>query len=250
MKVIIPVAGYATRLYPLTENKPKALLEVKGRPILEHIVKRIEELPNVSEIFIVSNGKYFQNFDQWLKGFSSNVSIKILNDGTKSNEDRKGQVGDIQFVIEQEKIDDNLLVVAGDNLFNFSLRPAYCFFKEKNLVVNGLWDSQSLEVAKQQGIGVIDGSGKLVDFQEKDENPKSTLISLGIYFFPKEKVSLFKKFIEEGNDPDKMGYFMIWLLKNDKVYGYAYKEKWFDIGWHSALEKSRKEFEPLGKQMP
>lgn len=244
MQAIIPVAGYATRLYPLTEDKPKALLEVKGKPILEHIVGRISELPGVENIFIVSNDKYFKNFKQWQESFQSNVPIKVLNDCTRSNEDRKGQVGDIQFVIEEEKVDDDLLVVAGDNLFNFSLVPVFNFFTEKKTIVNALWDSKSLEVARQQGTVVIDESKELILFQEKAENPKSTLTSLGIYFFPREQVKLFKHFIEDGNNPDKMGYFMIWLIKNSVVYGHVYFDKWFDIGWPTALEKARQEFEP------
>jgi len=244
LQVIIPAAGYATRLFPLTKDRPKALLEVKGKPILEHIVKRVEELPNVSAIFVVSNDKYFGNFKEWADGFECSIPVKVLNDGTTSNEDRKGQVGDILFVIEQEKIDDDLLVVAGDNLFNFSLTPVYNFFREKNAIVNALWDSKSLEVAMKQGIAVIDGGKKIVEFQEKSPSPKSTLTSLGIYFFPREKVGLFKSFIEGGNDADKMGYFMIWLIKNSQPLGFVYNEKWFDIGWHSALEKARKEFVP------
>jgi len=244
MKVIIPAAGYATRLYPLTQNRPKALLEIKGKPILEHIVARVEDLPDISNIYVVSNDKYFKNFDDWAKGFESRIPVKILNDGTTSNENRKGQVGDIQFVIEQEGLDDDLLIIAGDNLFNFGLLPVFQFFNEKRTIVNALWDCQNLEVARQQGIAIIDQDKKLVDFQEKDPNPKSTLTSLGIYFFPKEKVSLFKQFIEGGNDADKMGYFMIWLIQNSEIFGHVYLEKWFDIGWHAALQRCREEFEP------
>jgi glucose-1-phosphate thymidylyltransferase len=244
MKVIIPAAGYATRLYPLTKDRPKALLQVKGKPILEHIIRRIEELPDVEEIFIVTNSKFYKNFADWLKGFKSQIPVKVLNDGTTSNENRLGQVGDIQFVVDKEKIDDELLVVAGDNLFNFSLLPALNFFRERKTIVNALWDSRSLEVAREQGIAVIDNKGKIVLFQEKDPNPKSTLTSLGIYFFPKEQVKLLKRFISQGNNADKMGYFMIWLIKNSAVYGYVYHEKWFDIGWPSALERARDEFVP------
>jgi len=244
MQVIIPAAGYATRLFPLTENRPKALLEVKGKPILEHIIARLEELPDIAGITIVSNDKYYRNFEEWAHDFKCGVPLKVLNDGTKSNEDRMGQVGDIQFAIEKEKVNDELLVVAGDNLFNFSLLPVFEFFREKNEIVNALWDSKSLGVAKQQGIGVIDKKGKFVDFQEKSPEPKSTLTSLGIYFFPGKKLGLFRRFIEGGNDKDKMGYFMIWLVKNGPVFGFTYHEKWFDIGWHSALEKARKEFVP------
>jgi len=244
MHVIIPAAGYATRLYPLTKDKPKALLDVKGKPILEHIVNRICELPDIEKISIVSNDKYFNNFKEWASRFSGSVPINVLNDGTTSNDDRKGQVGDILFTIEQEEVDSDLLVVAGDNIFNFSLKPAYNFFREKNVVVNAFWDSKSIETAKQQGSGVVDENNRITEFLEKSPNPKTTFISLGIYFLPKEQVSLFKRFVEEGNDPDKMGYFMIWLIENSSPHGFVYEEKWFDIGWHSALEKARKEFVP------
>jgi len=247
LEVIIPAAGYATRLYPLTKDKPKALLDVKGKPIIEHIIHRVEQLPGVERVFIVTNARFFKNFSEWIKGFKSRLLIKILNDGTTDNENRLGQVGDIQFVIEREKIDDDLLVVAGDNLYNFSLLPVFDFFRKKKAIVNALWDSKSLEVAREQGIAVVGKGEKFVLFQEKDPNPKSTLTSLGIYFFPREKVQLLKRFIVEGNNADKMGYFMIWLIENSVVYGYTYFEKWFDIGWPAALERARNEFVPCYK---
>ncbi len=245
MKVIIPVAGYATRLYPLTENKPKALLEVKGSPIIEHIVKRIEELPEVSEIFVVSNDKYFQNFEQWQKGFSGSVPVKVLNDGTKSNDDRLGQIGDIEFAIREFGSEEDLLVIAGDNLFNFGLAPVYNFFKEKNEIVNALYDINDLEAAKHLGVMSIDKeTGLVVSFEEKPEEPKSTNVSLGIYFFPKEKLCEFKAFLDNGGTADKIGYLMAELTQKKKLFGFVYSEKWFDIGVLPALEKARKEFEP------
>lgn len=242
MKVIIPVAGYATRLYPLTKDQPKALLDIKGKPILEHIIKKIEELEAVDQIYIITNEKFFNNFDEWLKRFSSPISIKLLNDHTKSNDDRKGQIGDIYEVIERENLDDDIFVIAGDNLFNFSLRPIYKFFREKNAIVNGLYDAKSLKVAQEQGNASIDEDKKMISFEEKPEKPKSTYISMGIYLFPKEKVKLYSQYLNEGNNADKMGYFMIWLLGKEEVYGYVYGEKWFDIGWLEALEQTRNEF--------
>ena len=244
MHVIIPAAGYATRLYPLTKDRPKGLLEVKGKPIIEHIANRVCELPNIEKISLVTNAKYYENFKQWAEGFECNVPLNVLNDGTTSNEDRKGQVGDILFTIEQEKVDSDLLIVAGDNIFNFSLKPCHDFFREKNGIVNAFWDSRNKETASQQGTAVVDAENKITEFLEKSPDPKSTYVSLGIYFFPKDKLELFKKFAEEGNDADKMGYFMIWLIENGKPYGFVYKEKWFDIGWHSALERARNEFVP------
>ena len=242
MKVIIPVAGYATRLHPITLNKPKALLDVQGKPIIEHIIKKVEELDNVDHIYIITNDKFFKDFDNWFKNLSCPIPVKLLNDHTTSNEDRLGQIGDIQKVIEKEAIDDDLLVIAGDNLFNFSLKPLYGFCKEKNGFVNGLYDAKSLKVAQEQGNASIDENGKIISFEEKPEKPKSTYVSLGIYYCPKEKVGLYSKYLKEGNNPDKMGYFIIWIFNVEGVYGYVYEDKWFDIGWQESLEQARREF--------
>jgi len=244
MQVIIPAAGYATRLYPLTKNKPKALLQVKGRPILEHIIHRLEELPGIEAIFIVTNAKFYKNFDSWLSGFKSRIPIKILNDGTTSNEDRLGQVGDIQFAIDGEKLDSDLLIIAGDNLFNFSLQPVFNFFKVKRAIVNALYDIADRDAAKELGVASVNAENLVVSFEEKPEQPKSTTVSLGIYFFPRKAVKSIKDFLEQGGKPDKIGYLMKWLTDRKQLYGFVYKEKWFDIGWPAALERARKEFVP------
>jgi len=245
MQVIIPVAGYATRLFPLTKDKPKALLEVKQKPILEHIVRRIEALPDVTGIFIVSNAKFFPSFREWAEGFSGRVPIKVLNDGTRSNEDRLGQVGDIELAIEKFSIGQDLLIIAGDNLFNFGLLPLYNFFREKREIVNALYDIGSIEAAKELGVMSIDPVSKLVvSFEEKPPKPKSTNVSLGIYFFPREKLHEISDFLKRGGKPDKIGYLMAELTEKKQLYGFVYREKWFDIGVLPALEKARKEFVP------
>ena len=138
-----------------------------------------------------------------------------------------------------------LLVVAGDNLFNFSLLPAYNNFLQQQRILNPLYESKSYKVARESGSVVIDDeTGEFVEFMEKSQMPKSTLISLGIYFFPQQKLQLIGKYIAEKNNPDKMGFFLMWLMQREKVLGHVYTEKWFDIGWIEALETARKEFEP------
>ncbi len=247
MKAIITAAGYASRLWPLTRDIPKPLLEVKGRPIVEHIVMKIAEIPDVDEIFIVTNAKFFPRFEEWLvearTGFQ--LPVKLVNDGTFSNDDRLGQVGDINFVLEGEKVDDDLIVVAGDNLFNFSLLPAFREFSRQQRILNPLYESKSYKAARESGSVVIDEeTNEFAEFLEKSPTPKSTLVSLGIYFFPRQKLQLIKRYINEKNNPDKMGYFIMWLMQHEPVMGHVYSEKWFDIGWIEALEAARKEFEP------
>lgn len=247
MEAIITAAGYASRLWPLTKDIPKPLIEVKGKPIVEHIVNRVAEIPDVDEIFIVTNAKFYPLFEQWLIEAKASISvpIKLVNDGTTSNNDRLGQVGDIRFVLEKENIDDDLLVVAGDNLFNFSLLPAYNAFLKQQLILNPLYESKSYKAARESGSVIIDDeTGEFVEFMEKSPMPKSTLISLGIYFFPRQRLQLIKRYLEEKNNPDKMGFFLMWLMQHEKVIGHVYADKWFDIGWIEALEMARKEFSP------
>ncbi len=237
MKAVIPAAGYATRLFPLTKNFPKALLEVKGRPIVDYVVDKLNEL-GVEEIFLVTNSRYFPYFQEWAK----DKNIKIVDDKTSSNEERLGQVGDILFVIDNEKLDDDIIVVAGDNVFDFSLKDAHEVFKNRRAVVNPLFDCGDFNTAKQLGTVVLDDKNKFVGFFEKSPEPKTTLASSGIYFIPKNKVSLMKQYVDEGNNPDKMGNFLIWLMSKEAVFGHVYKGKWFDIGIKDVLDKAREEF--------
>ena len=246
MKGIITAAGYASRLWPLTRDTPKPLLEVKGKPLIEHIIGKIAEIPDADAIFVVTNSKFYSLFEEWLDSVNGNyrVPIKLINDGTTSNDDRLGQVGDMLFVMDKESINDDLLVVAGDNLFNFSLLPSYsAFIAGKSRILNPLWESKSYKAARESGSVVIDEeTGEFVEFMEKSPTPKSTLISLGIYFFPRDKLQMIRRYVEEKNNPDKMGFFLMWLMRHEKIAGHVYTDKWFDIGWIEALEAARKEF--------
>jgi len=243
MKAVITCAGYASRLWPLTKDTPKPLLEVKDKPIVDHIIARVTEIPEVDGIYIVTNEKFYSNFEKWLQGKSFKVPVKVLNDRTTNNDDRLGQVGDIQFVIEKENIVDDMLVVAGDNLFNFSLVPAFETFKAGSNILNPLWESKSYKAARESGSVVLSEDSSFADFMEKAPSPKSTLLSLGIYLFPKQKLGLIKQYIDEKNNADKMGYFLTWLMQHEKVFGHVYFERWFDIGWIEALEEARQKFE-------
>ena len=244
MKAIITCAGYASRLWPLTKETPKPLLKVKERPIVEHIIDKALEIPEVDGIYIVTNEKFNLNFDEWLKGKSFRVPVTIVNDGTTSNDDRLGQVGDILYVLDKEKVADDVLIVAGDNLFNFSLLEAFSSFKQKNNIINPLWESKSYKAARESGSVVLnEQDNSFLEFMEKAPAPKSTLLSLGIYFFPKDRLSMIRKYVDEGNNADKMGYFLTWLMQHEQIFGHIYFDKWFDIGWIEALEEARQQFQ-------
>lgn len=241
MKSIILAAGYATRLYPLTKDKPKPLLDVKDKPIIEHIINKIDQIDIIDEIFIVTNNKFFTNFLEWASDFESKTKITIVNDRTKSNNDRLGSLGDIKYVVENMDVTEDILVIAGDNLFEFSLKEIVNLYKGKNLPVVALYDVKDIELAKLYGVVSIDKENKITHFQEKPENPESTLASTGIYIYPEDAV---KKLIEFVNthDADKAGDFLEWLHEKEDIYCYVTDKNWFDIGSLDQLEKARDKF--------
>lgn len=249
MKAIILAAGYATRLHPLTLDKPKPLIEVGGMPMVEHILFRIEEVNDVDGIFIVTNDKFYPKFVEWSKGFKCNKPLKILNDSTKSNEDRLGAVGDIHFVVQKEKIDEDLMVIAGDNLFEFSLAHLVGFFNKKNASIVALCDLLEKEkLAKKFGVVELDEHLRVVGFEEKPEHPKTSLTSTACYIFTKKDLELLEKCIKEDKKPDNLGDFIKWLSEREHIYGFVFTESWFDIGSHEQLEEVRKLYEEKKKQ--
>ena len=241
MYAIILAAGYATRLYPLTENTPKPLLKVANKAIIEHIIKKLEQIPQLNKIYIITNNKFENHFLKWLGTFNLGKPIEILNDGTTSNEDRLGALGDIHFAINKKNIDDDLIVVAGDNLFEMSLIDMFNFFKRRKSNVIVLYDVRDYSLAKHYGIVEVENE-IVVNFQEKPASPKSTLASTGIYIFPKKTIELIKKYIIQGNNPDKTGNFIEWLHKRENVYAFVTEKKWYDIGTIEQLEKADKHY--------
>lgn len=241
MDAIVLAAGYATRLYPLTKNMPKPLLNVNGKPIIEHIIKKLNDVDLISKIYIVTNDKFEKHFRDWLKNFDAEKPIEIINDNTKSNEDRLGALGDIHHAINTKNIDNEIIVIAGDNLFELSLNDVVNFFKKRksNLIV--LNDVKDFELAKHYGIVEV-SNNIVVNFEEKPIAPKSTLASTGIYMFPKKTISLIKKYISQGNNPDKTGNFIEWLHKRESVYSYVTDKKWYDIGSIEQLEKADRHY--------
>lgn len=240
MDAIVLAGGYATRLYPLTRDTPKPLLEVAGKPIIEHIMAKVEEL-NVDKIYIITNDKFHQNFLNWLHKFDAKTPIEIINDETKSNDDRLGALGDVHFVIESKNLQDDIVVVAGDNLFELSLKEVSAVFNKRRNNVIVLHDVKDKELAKHYGVVKVKDN-IVVYFEEKPVSPKSTLVSTGIYLFPKKTLGLIEKYISQGNNPDKTGDFIKWLHKRETVYGYVTEKKWYDIGNLEQLAKANKNF--------
>ncbi len=241
MKAIILAAGYGTRLYPLTKKIPKPLLLVKGKPILEHILDKIKQVSGIDEIFVVTNSKFFPAFLEWKKAYPLRNKLSIIDDGTTTNANRMGSLGDIRFVIESKGIHDDIMVIAGDNLFEFSLVPVYSLYASKKTAVVALYDVKDIALARLYGIVSVDRFGKITHFEEKPENPKSTLSSTGVYIYPANTVKEIIRFSKTHN-ADKAGNFLEWIYKKQDVYCYIAKEKWFDIGSLEQLEDASARF--------
>lgn len=233
MTILILAAGYATRLYPLTLNKPKSLLKIGKKLILEHIFGKISELNGIKDCFIVTNQKFFDKFKEWAKNFKFKIPIEAINDETTSNETRLGAIRDIEFVIKKKNIKDDLLIIGGDNLFEFSLVDFVDFSKQhKPNASLALFDIKDINKARIYGVAKIDSENLVIDFKEKPSQPESTLIATCIYFFPEQKLGLISKYLSSslGQKSDAPGNSIKWLSETDRVYGFVFGESWYDIG--------------------
>ena len=245
MKCILLAAGYATRLYPLTKNKPKSLLEVGGITILEHIVKKIEKIESIDYIYIVSNARFYLQFVEWVEEYNSSKKIKVLNDLTTSNENRLGAIADIKFAIDNENIEDDILVMAGDNIFSFNLKDFESYYRKVGHDCITVHELNNIEELKRTGVVEIDRSSKVVSFEEKPKEPKSSLAVPPFYIYRKDTLELFSKYIEEGNNPDAPGNFIPWLIKHKDVYSFKFKGMRYDIGTPESYEKVKGLFEGM-----
>jgi glucose-1-phosphate thymidylyltransferase len=245
MKAILLCAGYATRLRPLTDNCPKHLLKVGGKTILDHVLHKTTPLP-LEAIYLVTNNKFYSHFESWhQEHYRGTIPLEVVNDGTLSNEDRLGSIGDVEYVLETRGINEDLLIINADNLFTFELKPLYDhFLKKKNVIA--CYDVGDVKEARKMGVPTTDDMGRIIDFVEKPENPSSTEVAIGIYFYSQEGCALIKEYVAElkdqGKRPDTTGDFVGWLSERLPVYTYSYsaeEEKWVDIGTPEQYESVR-----------
>lgn len=229
MKALVLAAGYATRLRPLTDTWAKELLPVGGRPMLDWIVDAIDEVEEIDAVHVVTNARKAPAFREWAQRGPRGVTIH--DDGTTSNDDRLGAIGDLAFFLESTGVDDDVLVIAGDNLFEFSLRALVRSWHghpgSSSIAVR---DVGSPELATRYGVIALDGDGRIVEFVEKPERPASTLVATATYLYDREHVALVPEYLARGNAPDQPGRFAAWLSEREPVYGWVFHEPWFDVG--------------------
>lgn len=242
MKALILAAGYATRLYPLTKERPKPLLLVGEKPIIDYLIQRLDEVDDLDTIYVVTNQKFYHVFEDWLKSLKSKKQIVLVNDGTTKYEDRLGAIGDIELALRWQRISDDLLVLAGDNIFERDLRGFVEYAKaEPNSFAMGAYDIKEKKKASKYGVVEVDDKGCLKNLREKPEEADSSLVATGIYYFPKDELNSITAYLKVGKEKDAPGNFIHWLLKSREVRCYTFKGAWYDIGdkdsYHKAILK-------------
>lgn len=239
MKCLILAAGYATRLYPLTENFPKPLLPVQGKTILDRLIDDIDRSGEVDEYIVISNDKFAPHFIEWAKGRERTV---VLNDGTTSNETRLGAVRDIDFAVNQLQITSDALVIAGDNLLDFSLTRFIDYAKEKKASCVMRYFEPSSERLRKCGVLLLDGDDRILDMEEKPAQPKSNWCCPPFYYYTKEDLLRIGTGIEAGCGVDAPGSYVAWLSKVSPVYAMEMPGSRYDIGNLESYERVEKEY--------
>jgi len=227
VKALILAAGYATRLRPLTEDFPKQLLPVGGKPIVDWILENIRA-GGIDDVHLVTNARFAPLFVDW----AERNGVTVHDDGTSTNDTRLGAIGDIEFT----GLDDDLLVIAGDNLFDYSLADFIDFWRSKDgASAVAVHDVGDRELAKQYGIVDVDDDGRIVACVEKPADPPSTLAATATYLYTRAHLALLDTYLAEGNNPDPPGNFVVWLHTRRPVYAYEFAGGWYDIGDHDQL---------------
>jgi glucose-1-phosphate thymidylyltransferase len=243
MKAIVLAAGYATRLYPLTLDRPKPLLEVGGHPILERLLAQLSDVDQLEHVYVVTNEKFVGHFRSFLAGRNGRPSVSVVDDGTSSDETKLGAIGDLDLVLRQEHVDDDLRVVAGVSIFSESPVAGFTRFAlEKAAPATAVYDVGDPEAVKRYSVVATDDDGRVLSFEEKPEHPQSTLAGIAVYFYPRDMLPLVRTYVEEGNNADQPGRLVQWLYQRVPFYAWPVPGRWFDIGTKETLAEADREF--------
>ena len=241
MKVVLLCAGYATRMYPLTRDRPKPLLEVAGAPILSHLLARTAPLPGVDEVVVVGNRRFAPQLRAWAEEARAPVPVRLLDDGSSDESDRLGALGDLAFAAREIPLaGERALVAAGDNLVLFDLAPHARAFARRGTPQIAVRDAAAAAGPRSlYGEVTVDAAQRIVRFREKPPDPESPLASIALYFFPPATWPLFAQYLDEGGNRDAPGHFIAWLVERTAVHAEPIAGPWFDIGDLDSLARAR-----------
>jgi glucose-1-phosphate thymidylyltransferase len=242
MKAYLLAAGYATRLYPLTRDVPKPLLEIGERPILSQVLDRVLATGPVSEVVVIANHRFAAAFESWARAQSCSVPIHVLDDGTSSDDDKLGAISDLAFAFrERPPGEEDVLVVAGDNWIGFDLGAARADFEERGrrplLLLRRAPPATGPSAYNEVQ---IDEAGRVLRFREKPEDPTSPWVAIAVYFYPPRVAALVEAYLASGGNPDAPGFFVEWLVRHAPVQAHCFEGEWMDIGSHETLAAARR----------
>lgn len=245
MKLIVLAAGYATRLYPLTLNQPKPLLPVAGKPMLEHVLDCLKPVKEIDHIYVVTNEKFATHFSDWANAYQAQNEVSpvtVVNDHSTDDANKLGAIGDMHLVITQANIDDDIIVVGGDNLFSRPLEGFGAYCRQHNAPVTGVYDVGNLEEIRKYNAIEVDAHDRITFFEEKPAEPKSTLTGIALYYYPQWSLELINEYIAAGNNPDQPGRLVQWMYPRTPFYVWRVPGIWFDIGSKETLEEANELF--------
>ena len=240
MKCLIIAAGYATRLYPLTENFPKPLLKVGDKPILDWLMEDLDQTGLINEYIVVTNHKFAPIFEEWAR---QRTDVTVVDDGTSSNETRLGAVRDIELGIRSRGVQEDLLVMAGDNLLSFSLEGFLDYFREKGTTCIMRFYQPDLNKLHKSGVAEVDDQGRILSMEEKPAQPKSHWCCPPFYIYRKEDLPLVSAGIAAGCGTDAPGSFIAWLCTQTVVHAGEMPGCRYDIGNLESYQEVQRIFE-------
>ncbi len=227
MKAVVLAGGYATRLWPVTKHRPKMLLPIGETTVIDRIFRALEGDDRIETVYVSTNERFAPEFEAHIEASEFEKPVLSVEDTTEETE-KFGVVGALGQLVEREGIDDDLLVVAGDNLIGFDLSEFVDYFESKGTATLAAYDVGDRQKAKSYGLVELEDD-RVVDFQEKPEEPNSTLVSIACYGFSRESLR-FEEYLSDGNNPDEPGWFLQWLQSRESVHAFVFEEPWFDIG--------------------
>jgi glucose-1-phosphate thymidylyltransferase len=233
---VLLAAGYATRLYPLTEDRPKALLPLGSGVILDAVLDRLDTVRGLRERILVTNHRFAGQFQVWQRRHHG-AAVHILDDGTDTPEARLGAMKDLELARQTAPAEDDLLVIGTDNLFRWPVADFVAAAqRHRPHPTIALWEGPSLEAARAFGVVSRDRDGRITAFVEKSPQPPSRAVALCVYYFPASMCGKMREFLEQGGNPDAPGYFIQWLVQCETVYGIMMPGRWYDIGTLEAYQ--------------
>lgn len=242
MKLLILAGGYGTRLYPLVKDIPKALLEVGGIPLIGHTLEKFRSVKSIDEVLVVTNAKFCGLLSAWAAQ-EKMFSVRVINDGTKTPEERLGAMGDIAFVLKEIGMLSDLIVVGSDNLFDADLSAFLdAAVLRRTAPTVGLYDIANLGMASKYGVVQLNREDRIISLEEKPECPLSTLISMCLYYFPATTLPQISLFLQETGKTDTTGGYIQWLYKQIEVYGFKFGGRWYDIGSLESYSEAQNSF--------